>query len=163
MVFEPHPGDEGGAEGEVEESFVGDGQDDEDWREGQKDDDEAVEVVVVWLKTVEEWYGQGCNCDVVTMFSAFESQWFCILKIVQPITWLPNGRPVLACRDATLDRVTIMASMIKPTWIPSRVADRPSSEASLPPVVAERMLFSKRMYNTPTSTIRKPPVSLSKI
>ena len=30
-MFETHPGDEGGAEGEVEESFVGDGQDDEDW------------------------------------------------------------------------------------------------------------------------------------
>ena len=31
MVFETYPGDEGGAEDEVEESFVGDGQDDEDW------------------------------------------------------------------------------------------------------------------------------------
>ena len=42
MMFETHPGDKGGAKGEKEESFVGDGQDDEDGRKGKKDDDEAV-------------------------------------------------------------------------------------------------------------------------
>ena len=47
VVFESNPGDEGDAEYEVEESFVGDGEDDEDWGECEEDDDEAVEVVVV--------------------------------------------------------------------------------------------------------------------
>lgn len=37
------------------------------------------------------------------------------IKINHPTTWLPNGRPILACSDATLDRVTTMANMIKPT------------------------------------------------
>ena len=59
MVFEADPGDEGGAEGEVEEAFVGDCEDDEDGGEGEEDDDEAVEVVVVWLEAVEEGDGQG--------------------------------------------------------------------------------------------------------
>ena len=68
-MFETDPGDEGGAEGEVEESFVGDGQDDEDGREGEEDDDEAVEIVVVWLETVEEGYGEGCNCTIVRVVS----------------------------------------------------------------------------------------------
>lgn len=61
VVFEPDPSDEGGAEDEVEESFVGDGEDDEDWGEGQEDDDEAVEVVVVGLKAVEEGDSERCN------------------------------------------------------------------------------------------------------
>ncbi len=56
-----------------------------------------------------------------------------------------------------------MANMIKPIWTPSRVPERLSSEASLPPVVEERMLFSKRIYSTPTSTIRKPPISLMEV
>ena len=53
-----------------------------------------------------------------------------------------------------------MANMIKPIWTPSRVAVRPSSEASLEPAVEERMLFSKRIYSTPTRTINDPPASL---
>ena len=59
MVFEADPGDEGGAEGEVEEAFVGDCEDDEDGGEGEEDDDKAVEVVVVWLEAVEKGDGQG--------------------------------------------------------------------------------------------------------
>lgn len=69
MVFETYPGDEGGAESEVEESFVGDGQDDENGREGEEDDDEAVEIVVVGLETIEEGYGERCNCKVVRVLS----------------------------------------------------------------------------------------------
>lgn len=114
MVFETHPGDKGGAEGEVEESFIGYGQDDEDGREGEEDDDEAVEVVVVWLEAVEEGYGKRCDCIVVRVIPAIEQEILDVLRIVHPTTWLPNGRPILACSDATLDRVTIMASMIKP-------------------------------------------------
>ena len=53
-----------------------------------------------------------------------------------------------------------MASIIRPICIPSRVAERPSSEACLEPAVEERMLFSKRIYSTPTRTIRNPPASL---
>jgi len=55
-MFETHPGDDGGAEGEVEEAFVGDGEDDEEWGEGEEDDGEAVEVMVVWLETVKKRY-----------------------------------------------------------------------------------------------------------
>lgn len=84
----------------------------------------------------------------------------CILSIIHPTTWLPKGKPILACSDATLDRVTIMAKMIKPICTPSRVAERLSSEADLEPTVEERMLFSKRIYSTPTRTIKNPPASL---
>ena len=115
MMFETDPGDEGGAEGKVEESFVGDGQDDEDGREGEEDDDEAVEIVIIWLKAVEKRYGERGNCTIVRVIPVIERLFLEILKIVHPTTWLPNGRPILACSDATLDRVTIMASMIKPT------------------------------------------------
>lgn len=55
MVFEADPGDEGGAEGEVEESLVGDCKEDEGRGKGEEDDDEAVEIVVVRLKPMEEW------------------------------------------------------------------------------------------------------------
>ena len=73
VVFETHPGDEGGAEGEVEESFVGNGEDDEDGRKGQEDDDESVEIVVIWVETVEERNRQGGNCHDVSMYPASHS------------------------------------------------------------------------------------------
>lgn len=38
VVFEPDPGDDCGGEDEVEEAFVGDGEDDEDGAEGEEDD-----------------------------------------------------------------------------------------------------------------------------
>ena len=85
---------------------------------------------------------------------------FCIPNIIHPTTWLPKGKPILACSDATLDRVTIMANIIKPIWTPSRVAERPSSEACSEAVVEERMLSWKRIYKTPTRTISRPPASL---
>lgn len=66
VVLEADPGDEGGAEGEVEEAFVGDGEDDEDRGEGEEDDDEAVKVVVVWAETVQEGRRQGCDCVEVS-------------------------------------------------------------------------------------------------
>ena len=91
---------------------------------------------------------------------AIEEHVGCIPSIIHPTTWLPKGKPILACSDATLDRVTIMANMIKPICTPSRVAGRPSSEACLEPAVGERMLFSKRIYSTPIRTIRNPPASL---
>jgi hypothetical protein len=53
-VFEADPGDEACAEHEVEEALVRDGEDDEDWGEGEEYDDEAVEVVAVWSQAVEE-------------------------------------------------------------------------------------------------------------
>ena len=93
-------------------------------------------------------------------YAAIEVYLGCILSIIHPTTWLPNGKPNLACSDATLDRVTIMANMIKPICTPSRVAEIPSSEACLEPAVEERMLFSKRIYSTPTRTIKAPPASL---
>lgn len=58
VVFHADPGYEGEAEGEVEESLVGDCEDDERWCEGEEQDDQAVEVVVVRLEAVEEWDGE---------------------------------------------------------------------------------------------------------
>ena len=94
------------------------------------------------------------------LYLAIEVPVVFVLSIIHPTTWLPNGKPNLACSDATLDRVTIMANIIKPTCTPSRVAERLSSEACLEPAVEERMLFSKRIYSTPTSTINDPPARL---
>jgi len=47
-VFEADPGEEGYAEGEVEEAFIGDGEEDERGREGEENYDEPVKVVVIW-------------------------------------------------------------------------------------------------------------------
>lgn len=55
------PGEEKGAKGEVKEAFPGDGKDDKYWRKSEKDDDEAVEIVVVRTKPVKERYCQGRN------------------------------------------------------------------------------------------------------
>ena len=57
-MFETDPGDKGGAEGEVEEPFVGDGEDDEGGGESEKDDYEPLEVVVVITKFVDEGKGE---------------------------------------------------------------------------------------------------------
>ena len=58
VMFQADPGNEGGAEGEVEEAFVGDGEYDEHGSEGQADHSEAVDVVVLRLETVEERDGE---------------------------------------------------------------------------------------------------------
>ena len=52
MVFKTDPSNKGSAEGEVEESFVGKGEYDEGWRKGEEDDNETMEVMVVWVQTV---------------------------------------------------------------------------------------------------------------
>ncbi len=41
-MLEAHPGDECGAEHKIEKSFVGNSENDEDWRESQEDHDQAV-------------------------------------------------------------------------------------------------------------------------
>ncbi len=46
-MFKTDPGDESGAERKVEETLVGYREDYERRREGEKDNDEAMEVVVV--------------------------------------------------------------------------------------------------------------------
>ena len=53
-VFEADPGEEGYGDGEVEEAFVGDCEDDEEWSEGQEDDGEAVEIMVARSEGVKE-------------------------------------------------------------------------------------------------------------
>lgn len=53
-VFEADPGDQGGAEGEIEESFVRDGEDDEGGGECEEDDNQAVEVMIVWTELVDK-------------------------------------------------------------------------------------------------------------
>ena len=55
MVLKSDPGDKRGAEGQVEESFVGDGENDKDWRKSEKHYDESVKIVILWLETVEKW------------------------------------------------------------------------------------------------------------
>lgn len=54
-MLQADPSNQGGTENEVEEAFVGDGENDEDRGEGEADYDESVEVVVVWSETMEEW------------------------------------------------------------------------------------------------------------
>ncbi len=51
-MFETNPRNERCTEGEVEESFVGDGEEDEDWRERQEDDHESVEIVIIWVEAM---------------------------------------------------------------------------------------------------------------
>ena len=58
-VFEADPAEEGDGDGEVEEAFVGDGEDDEKGTESEESDGEAVEVVVARLQSVEERYDEG--------------------------------------------------------------------------------------------------------
>lgn len=64
-VLEAHPGEEQHAEGEVEEPFVGDGEDDESGREGEEDDDKAMDVVRVWLEAVQEGDHEGGDCRLL--------------------------------------------------------------------------------------------------
>lgn len=54
MMFEADPRDKSSAEDEIEEPFVGYREDDEDGREGQKEDDEAVQIMAVGLEAMEE-------------------------------------------------------------------------------------------------------------
>lgn len=54
-MLQADPSNQGGTENEVEEAFVGDGENDEDRGEREADYDESVEVVVVWSETMEEW------------------------------------------------------------------------------------------------------------
>jgi hypothetical protein len=59
MMFQAHPGEEENAEGEVEQSFVRDGEDDEAGREREEDDEEPVEVVIAGFKAVREREDDG--------------------------------------------------------------------------------------------------------
>ena len=54
MVFEADPGNDCGGKDEVEEAFVGDGEDYEDGAEGEEDYCEAVEVVGACAEGMEE-------------------------------------------------------------------------------------------------------------
>lgn len=47
-----------------------------------------------------------------------------VLNTSHPTTWLPRGRPLLACKEAMLDRVTTMASRIRPIWTPKMPWDK---------------------------------------
>ena len=47
MVFEVDPDNEGDAEDEIKEAFIEDCKDDEDRGEDKKDNNEAVEVIVI--------------------------------------------------------------------------------------------------------------------
>jgi hypothetical protein len=54
VVLHTDPGEKSQAKGKVEEAFVGDGEDYEHRREGQEDDEEAMEVMVARLEAMEE-------------------------------------------------------------------------------------------------------------
>lgn len=90
-----------------------------------------------------------------------------VLRTSHPMIWLPSGRPRFACSDATLERVTIMASMIRPIWPPTTFLERPSARiedsSPLAEEDAESMLFSNKRYKRPTEAIRNPPVNLQKV
>lgn len=47
VVLEADPGDDSGGKDEVEETFVGDGENHKDGAEGKEDDSQAMEVVGV--------------------------------------------------------------------------------------------------------------------
>lgn len=51
-MLEARPAEDAEAEGEVEEAFVGDGEDDEGGGELEEDDDESLEVVLVGVTGV---------------------------------------------------------------------------------------------------------------
>lgn len=91
VVFETDPGDEGNAEGEVEEAFVGYGEDDEDGGEGKEHDDEAVEVVIVWLEAVEEGNGKGCDfLSISTCCLSWILQWMTYSRLAIRLLGCPK-------------------------------------------------------------------------
>lgn len=85
-MFEADPGDEGGAEGEVEESLVGDCEDDEDRGEGEEDDNKAVEIVVVRLKTMQEWKRKRSDFEQVSKPQFLGGSEVELLKTSHPMT-----------------------------------------------------------------------------
>ena len=54
-MLEADPSQEGSAEGEVKEAFIGYSEDYEHGGECEEYYNEAVEIVIIWLKAVEEW------------------------------------------------------------------------------------------------------------
>lgn len=62
-VFELDPADEGDGNGEVEESFVRDCEDNEEWSECKEDDRMAVEVVFSWTQGMGEGQDEGGDCS----------------------------------------------------------------------------------------------------
>ena len=96
VVLKADPGDDCGGEGEVEETFVGDGKDDEDGGEGKEDYEEAVEVVGVCLKAVKEGDGKGGNCGRLISVQRCSHGRRSVLRTNQPTNWFPTGSPFLA-------------------------------------------------------------------
>lgn len=54
VMLEADPCYESRTENEIEQPFVGYGKDDEDRRKGQEQDDQAMEIMAVWLEAVEK-------------------------------------------------------------------------------------------------------------
>jgi hypothetical protein len=84
-----------------------------------------------------------------------------LLIVSHPTSCVPSGRPCFDCIDATLERVTKIASMTSPTWRPITALEMrglPSS-ASFCFVDGDcsMMVSSKKRYATPTTSIRTPP------
>lgn len=52
VVFQPHPCDESRTEDEIEQTFVGDCENDEYRRECQENSDQAVKVMIVGVQTM---------------------------------------------------------------------------------------------------------------
>jgi hypothetical protein len=61
-VFQTHPCEQRNAKNKVKDAFVGDGEENEAWSEGEEDDEKSVEIVANWIQKVEEWNREGCNC-----------------------------------------------------------------------------------------------------
>ena len=62
-MFKSDPRNEGRAEGEIEEAFIGDCEKDEGWGEGEEDYQEAVQVMAVWADFMDEGKTEGGEED----------------------------------------------------------------------------------------------------
>lgn len=54
-VLQSYPGGQSHAKDEVKEPLVGNGKDNERWREGEEKDHQAVQVMPIGIQAVEEW------------------------------------------------------------------------------------------------------------
>lgn len=66
-MLQANPCHKRGAEDEVKQPFVGNGEDDEDRRESQKQDDEAVEIMAVRLEAMKKRESERCNLNDISM------------------------------------------------------------------------------------------------
>lgn len=87
-VFESDPGHECYRDGKVEETLVGDGQDDEERAESEEGDSQSVQVVVFGSQRMEERHDQGGN-------------------YLQALVALPNGNTMTKMHDVSKPSIVL--------------------------------------------------------